>query len=139
MKAAEKGEQFSRIGGFDDIGVGTEVIGAIDVALFGGRTEHDGNEALEFRSRSDVVEDIKAILARHFDVEQQKMGKGIGFPVFESTFAEEIIQDLLAIIKKAGLDWQARFFQRSLDQKNVMRIIFGNQHTKVEFTESSNC
>ena len=57
------------------------------------------------------------------------MGKGIGFPVFKWTFAEQIVQGLLAIIEEARLDRQARFFKSSLNQKYVMRIIFGNEHT----------
>jgi hypothetical protein len=129
METAEKRQQFTRIGRLDDVGIGPEVVGAIDVPLLGRRTEHNGDEAFQFRSSPDVVEDIETGLARHFDIEQQKMGKGIGFPVFEGSFAEQIVQGLLAIIEKARLNWQARLLQRSPNQKYVMRIIFGNEHT----------
>jgi hypothetical protein len=108
VKAAEESEQFSGIGGLDDVGVGTEVVGAVDVALFGGRTVHDGNEAFEFRTCSDILKDIEAILAWHFDVEEQEMWKGIGFPVFKRTFAKQIVYSFFAVREKAGLDWQAR-------------------------------
>lgn len=91
MKSLQEGQQFSRVGRLDDIGIGAEVVRAVDVALLGRRTEHHGDETLEFRSGADVVEDIETSFPRHLDVEQQKMGKGIGLAIFKGTFAEQIV------------------------------------------------
>ena len=70
MNAPEERQQFSGVSWLDDVGVCAEVVGTVHVSLFGGRTVHHGDQTLEFRSRSDVVENVKAGFARHLDVEQ---------------------------------------------------------------------
>jgi hypothetical protein len=130
MKAAKHRYQLRRIGRFDNVRIGPKIISTIDIPFFAGRTEHHSHETFQFGSRSDIVQQIKAAFPWHLDIKKQKVWKWKIFSILVRRFAQQITKRLFRIVKKAWFDWEARFVQGAFEQENVVRIIFGDEHTR---------
>lgn len=81
-------------GWFLDVGICSEVQGALDVILARGIAVHGDRQAFELRMSANCCEDLKTVHSRHVDVEQQEAWRWILVALGKLPFAFEILQRL---------------------------------------------
>ena len=110
--------------GFDEIGIGAEVVGAVDVAGFIGRGEDHDEQASEAGLAANPFEDFKSVDAGHFNVKEEHFREGI----FLMISGFEVANGLLAVLNKFHTDIDAGLEEGSLQQIDVIGIVIGHQN-----------
>ena len=94
--------------------------------------KNNGNEPFEVGIGAYVGEDIKAVFAWHFEIEQDEARQGEQATISKGRPAMEVIENFVPIGEEARFDGQPGFGQRSFAEPDIVRIIFGNEHKKDE-------
>jgi len=123
--------KLNEAGRFADVPVRAEIVSTVDVGGLVGVGENEANEAFEGRVAAKPKEDLEAIDFRHFQVQQEELGKGIGRPISEAGLSAQVIYRLLAIAHEVRIDWQVEP-RESADQKQFkMSIVISYEHNQL--------
>src|SRR3954447_9865741 len=80
---------------FGDEGIGSEVIGPVDVLFGFRRGEHDDRDAAEIGIGLDLAQRLAAVFARHVEVEEDQAGDRCGAGVGVASAPVEVIEQLV--------------------------------------------
>src|SRR4051812_8874193 len=120
--------ELSERGGFDEISVGAELVGSLDVFVFPGSGEdNDGNDGA-IGTLVNPLQDIKAIMSRHFEIGVNEEREGMLLPVIVRRGAGKIINGFLPVVDKVDVAIQAVLLQGDFQQQGIVRVIFDNQN-----------
>src|SRR4051812_47285829 len=98
---------------FDQIGVGTQVVGAVYIAWFVRGSEHDGEQSFQSGLSTDPFERLKSVDLRHLDVQQQQIRER----AFGRTITGgQVIDKLLAVLDEFKMDVQVGSQKRQLQK-----------------------
>ena len=98
MQGLEHADELAEKHRFDQKRIGPEFVGAIDIADFIRTAQDHDLQVCELRLLTEPLEHFKAVLARHFQVQQEQTGQGVAAAVGVFAVAVQIGDDFLAVI-----------------------------------------
>ena len=111
---------------FDEEGVCTEAVCAVDVAYLIGGGEDDDGQVAEAFLLSNPGEDCKAVDAGEFEVEEDEDRKGVFRTVSKFSCAPEILDGIFAVADELSWIGQEGSLKGALDEEDVVLPVFNN-------------
>lgn len=122
--------EFFKFDGFDEVGVGAEVVGVVDVGHFAGGGEDGDGEALEAGLLANPAEDVKAIFAGRFQIKQEETRERVLLAIGKFTVAAEVGDGVLTVFDAAAGIRDLKLFEGAFDEEDIVVIVFGNQNSR---------
>ena len=118
-------EPFRYRDGLDHIVVGAEFVGTFNIEGEGRGREDDHRDIPQVPLVLHPMQHIKAGRARHFDVEQHETRQRVAAPVRDRAFTGELLDRGLAVLDGLQRVGDTNFRERVLDEKHIVRVVFG--------------
>jgi len=115
-EGVDERDEFVEAHGLFEVGVGAEGVGLIDVAVEAGAAGDDGWDFAAGRVLAQPAQDVEAGVAAHLEIEQKKVGHGIGVAIGKTGAALEVINDFEAVVDFDDMDLHALAIQCFVQQ-----------------------
>ena len=123
-------DEFFKFDGFDEVSVGAEVVGVVDVGHFAGGGEDGDGEALEAGLLANPAEDVEAIFAGHFQIKQEETRERVLLAIGEFAVAAKVGNGVLTVFDAAAGILDLKLFEGAFDEENIIVVVFGNQNSR---------
>jgi putative exosortase-associated protein (TIGR04073 family) len=120
-------EEVVEFDGFDEVGVGADLVSAVDIGFFAGGSKDGNGEALDAGLPADPGDDFEAVPAGHFEIEQDETGERKFGAVRIGTRAGEIGDGVLAVFHMLDGIGKLGLAESALEEEDVVLIIFGHE------------
>jgi hypothetical protein len=130
-KGAHHGGEGFELQGFDEEGIGAEVVGTIDVLDVFRRGEDDDTQPAEGGAFSDFLKNLEAVHPGHFEIEQKDVGQGVFVTVGVFADAIEVSEAFFAIGNDEEGVLDAAVFKGAPDEEDVIGQILGQENDRI--------
>jgi hypothetical protein len=134
--------------GLDDCGVAfagkrlnqircAEGAGLLDIARMVRIAEDDSGQIIQRLMVAQPDEDVKAVGAGHFEVEENQVRQRMDIAIGKVVVARQIFDGLIAIADASDVDLEVGFVQSKPKKEKVVFVVFGNEKCWKSFVHRS--